>query len=160
MAWHFLDVTWWVTSKCNHIWQVQLLFLWFPAREVVRHKLSLSFDFHWTAVNKIETFIFQDLICLFCHLKKGMHANVTTVPGIKRQNFIIINANLHITGFSGTFHSTRDIHRVTPDVIVWFFGANYSCYHRPLTDSWETKHILCITTRRRKTLGMFPKYPL
>lgn len=70
MAWHFLDVTWWVTSKCNHIWQVQLLFLWFPAREVVRHKLSFPFDFHWTAVNKTETFIFQDLICLFCHLKK------------------------------------------------------------------------------------------
>lgn len=71
MAWHFLDMTWRVPSKCHHIWQVETLFLGFSACEVVGHKLSFPFDFYWSAVNKTKTFIFQNLVRLFCHLKKG-----------------------------------------------------------------------------------------
>ena len=47
--------------------------------------------------------------------------------------------NLHIRSFPGTFHSARDIHSVAPDVIVRFFGAYNSGYHRTLADSWNKK---------------------
>lgn len=45
------------------------------------------------------------------------------------------HTNLHITGFSGTLHSAGDIHRVAPDVVVWFLSTDYSGYNRTLADS-------------------------
>ena len=58
-----------------------MLFLGFSACEVVGNKLSFPFDFHWSAVNKTETFIFQNLVRLFCNLKKGKMKAL--LPGVK-----------------------------------------------------------------------------
>ena len=55
---------------------------------------------------------------------------------------IDIPTDLHVTSFSCAFHSTRNIYSVTPDVIMWFFGADYSSYHRTLADSYDKKNIL------------------
>ena len=98
MAWHFIDVAWWGTSKCHHIWQVEMLFLGFSACEVVGNKLSFPFDFHWSAVNKTETFIFQNLVRLFCNLKKGKWRRYYQGWNSKRssasQSLLLIDARL------------------------------------------------------------------
>ena len=96
-----------ITSKCHHIWQVQVLFLSLSACKVVCDQLSFSFNFNRSTVNEFEALVLQDFIRLFRHLEeekyKWLQRNATGQVGE------IITARNSCRTNSLPGHSTADM---------------------------------------------------
>ena len=60
-------------------------------------------------------------------------------------------AYLYVIGFSCRVHAARHVDGVTPDIIVWFAGADYPGHHRTHVYTWKSTNKFRIYCYRPQT---------
>jgi len=66
-------------------------------------------------------------------LVSGVHEDVGSVLG-----------DLQLTHFTATIHSRRNVHRISPNIVLRLLGAHDARYHRAMIQAWDNKSLALI----------------
>ena len=56
----------------------------------------------------------------------------------------VVATNLDLASNSSGVHSAGNVHRVTPDIVLWFTGANHTCHHCTMIETYIQCTCVCM----------------